>query len=889
MGDRCEYDVKPTVPKATELAALEDRLQFVEKLLSAQALYLAPFLANIQFNGQLPTIRHGACDIDGPAGSSSGASTNDSIRAIKRTVGSGGKSQTPSGGPVDTPSALATFYLDIGNRLLRGDRKLSTTIPVRPVGSSASLGSVQCTPQPNTTPMDGQSIKPSETLKRKFQAAELIDLGEHAPAVSPPWISTTDMTGAERSGQNIMSPAELVGGDLMDDIIHEYFLQYHPFLPVLHRPSFLNDIRQASKRPSLLPVLHSMVSVILPRAIVPMGPNFTRFPGALSTPEGREKLANIARKKVMLLAVDRPSVESLQALLILAVDALGTRVLSRGCTIIGMLCRMSVQCQINREFISPANQNLPSQGSPIREEWNPTPSVLPVSLLRPPNNWVEAETRRRIFWAIVYLDRLTSAGTGFHVALNRRDMLCLLPASDQDYENGKEVPSRYTSPLSPFRFRPHPAPLEENEDAMDVSLSTLGCLVEAGECLGSVQHFMMEAGNWNRKQQLIACQELDSKLRAWRLNLPPEVQTLKKSGNEIPDPLVVMVHATFNASVILLNQTFAYPAPAQSSATPIMFNPSKGSLSRCMATTKEMTDLIQFVGPHMTSMNPLLAFCLFVSARAILVHIKHCQLALPGLGNQRPPSVDSKEFDLHIRALRSISQRWQLGARFAEALEKAHNANAPQVTPLTTSFNDPTLSSDAGGLLDLRLSAFNQAVSGSQGPGSGDEGSRKGAINVGSHNNDSLQNSGRLLQEQPWNPALFNLEIEVDSQQPSRHENSHRRAGSLPYGRDNGITLPQPDTRSRSSSFHGLTNKMVPMSSGTSTATYIQPTFSATSSYGDHGSVSIPMGMSIDDPTSSTNLSGDGMFTFGFEAYGLPGEEYGGPAIDWSIFERLLS
>ena len=102
------------------------------------------------------------------------------------------------------------------------------------------------------------------------------------------------------------------------------------------------------------------------------------------------------------------------------------------------------------------------------------------------------------------------------MALNRRDLLCKLPSPEQAYETSTEVPSRYTSPLSPFRFRPHPAVQEENDDAMEVPLSPAACLVEASEGLGSVHHFMLEAGAWGWKQRLAACQELDMKLVAWR-------------------------------------------------------------------------------------------------------------------------------------------------------------------------------------------------------------------------------------------------------------------------------------------------------------------------------------------------------------------------------------
>lgn len=117
------------------------------------------------------------------------------------------------------------------------------------------------------------------------------------------------------------------------------------------------------------------------------------------------------------------------------------------------------------------------------------------------------------------LDRITSAGTGSQVALNRKDLLTLLPAPEHAFDNDTPLLTSFASPLSPFRFRHHPADLEEDDDAMDASMSAFACLIEATEAMGEVhafclQQFKAEAGSWREK--IIKCQELDLKLMAWR-------------------------------------------------------------------------------------------------------------------------------------------------------------------------------------------------------------------------------------------------------------------------------------------------------------------------------------------------------------------------------------
>jgi hypothetical protein len=107
-GLDCDYGSKTNIPRSSQIAALEDRVQQLEKLLTAQALLMGPLLAGNDHSIPLrPTIRVREASDD-----------EEIIRVVTRSIDMGVGDQTPA--------ALSAFYLDIGRRLLSGDRQQST-------------------------------------------------------------------------------------------------------------------------------------------------------------------------------------------------------------------------------------------------------------------------------------------------------------------------------------------------------------------------------------------------------------------------------------------------------------------------------------------------------------------------------------------------------------------------------------------------------------------------------------------------------------------------------------------------------------------------------------------------------------------------------------------
>ena len=92
------------------------------------------------------------------------------------------------------------------------------------------------------------------------------------------------------------------------------------------------------------------------------------------------------------------------------------------------------------------------------------------------------------------------------------------------------------------------------------------------------------------------------------------------------DPNLTLAHVTHNCSMILLHQKIAYPAPQWTS---IVRMPSAHSAETCQVAAAETATITQKYlkyTPETSPVNSQFAFCVFVSARALLGK----SLPLPG-------------------------------------------------------------------------------------------------------------------------------------------------------------------------------------------------------------------------------------------------------------------
>ncbi|KAI1025531.1 hypothetical protein LB503_006650 [Fusarium chuoi] len=450
--------------------------------------------------------------------------------------------------------------------------------------------------------------------------------------------------------------SQLPPAELLEEVINAYFILVQPWIPILHETRFRGRFYSHEQLPCLIVLLHAIVVAAI------------RF---VDTDNGKISEKEIgtwtsrSRSIVLLSAMDGMSVENLQALSIIAFTDMGNGDMSRAWPIIGSLTRTVEYLQLSVET----------------DDRQQGPLLKPLTSLSPSQNWTQEEERRRVFWSIFNLDRLCSVMTGWNTSLTSDDVRRRLPADGGLWHKEETVltpyfgiwdrsaakmgnsivflPAHYPSPDQVAEAPPEtPSTNTTAPKGIDtVDMTTVGAFaycIEATESLSRVTTYFLqqrinfrdrqEVGNW-----LTRFKELDLRLVHWKMFLPQKWKDSNISRRPTiinMDPNLTLAHITHNTSMILLHQQIAYPSPQWTS---IVRMPSAHSAETCQIAAAETATITRKYLKYTTENSPVnshFAFCVFVSARALLVHWRFYKTDL------------APEFWVLVESLDDFSKRW---------------------------------------------------------------------------------------------------------------------------------------------------------------------------------------------------------------------------------------
>ncbi|KAK3311333.1 fungal-specific transcription factor domain-containing protein [Chaetomium strumarium] len=226
--------------------------------------------------------------------------------------------------------------------------------------------------------------------------------------------------------------------------------------------------------------------------------------------------------------------------------------------------------------------------------------------LPPPRDWTEREERRRTFWMAFCLDRFASIGTGWPMTIDEKDILTNLPAADEAFE------------LS----RPDQSPtLQDAMTAAGVGkLSPFGGIVLMACLFGrNLVHLHRPDSDdrdhdlngefWKRHRQM------DNILLNTSLSLPSYMKLPSGLGN----PNVVFTNMCIHTSTICLHQAAIFKADKNRLPASV----SSESKVRCITAANEIASIMRMVSHlDLSTMNPFISFCLYVSARVFVQYLK---------------------------------------------------------------------------------------------------------------------------------------------------------------------------------------------------------------------------------------------------------------------------
>ncbi len=446
------------------------------------------------------------------------------------------------------------------------------------------------------------------------------------PLQSPPSCSETQQHGS------LTDPAPLPK-NVVDSLVDWYFIHIHPWIPILHVKQFREEL-ETSNRPNLNIVLYAIISLCL------------RFKPTTSLSHTEKRDISLqCRHAVILQSMGKFSVASLQALVIIAFDIIGTGRGPSAWSVIGSMTRTVEQLRLSVE-----------DGDDETKKDTHHHFIRRMTFLRQPNSWIEDEERRRVFWSVFLMDRFCSVATGWNNSLTEADVRRRLPCEGAIWEAGTPVKTPFfgiaESPTPPHQgltptSERHPAGEEEVE-----SIGGFAFCVEATESLNLVTiFFLQQAIDFTDPQGiqiwLMRFKELDLRLVKWRLFLPSKwrnASVLNQDG--IMDPNLTLAHITHNTAVIQLHQCVAYPSPHWR-ACPVSL-PSINSSETCITAACEIGTIAQQylqLSPGIT--NPQFSFCLFIAGRVLLTHSRYYGLKL------------HPAFDIIILSLNKIAHSWK--------------------------------------------------------------------------------------------------------------------------------------------------------------------------------------------------------------------------------------
>lgn len=466
--------------------------------------------------------------------------------------------------------------------------------------------------------------------------------GTNTGASGAPLHSPT-MNMSHSQNQTLSSDQDLPPYDLLYALVDLYFKHINTWCPILYRKTTLDSL--------FGPSMIEETDKILLHAIVATTLRYST--DSRLTDERRRHYHAVSKQRVLLYGMEQSSVKSLQALVILALDLVGDSNGPPGWNIMALITRSVVQLGL---AVESSSFSVSPQFTSIY--------TLRAIILPEPKDFIEEESRRRLFWMIYLLDRYATIATAFEFALDDREIDRTLPCREDLWMKNQKVETRWFSDKHHYDAH-HEQNNHESPDYKMDNPQNLGAFAYYMEILGifsKIHTFLKEPVDISAlsdvEQWQMRYKELDNTLTSWKFGLPGEFGNMAKlfqPGAKQLNCGWVMLHATYHTAVIRLHSSAAYPT----TRSPI-FHPSYSAGQRCHAAVENIQALSEFVATNglLSKLGPPFAFTLWVAARLLLVHGSTVEHKL------------SPQLPFFVDCLREMGRYWPVAARYCSLLQR---------------------------------------------------------------------------------------------------------------------------------------------------------------------------------------------------------------------------
>lgn len=492
------------------------------------------------------------------------------------------------------------------------------------------------------------------------QASEIYDTSQ--PAVESPTLNISP------SQPNLIPDNSLPPYDLLYALVDIFFKHINTWCPILHRRSTLDALfgpSQLDEEDAIL--LHAIVATTLRFSV-----------DQRLTEDQRQRYHDASKQKVLLYGLENSSVRALQAMVIVALDLIGDGNGPPAWNLLGLITRAVVQLGLAVEStsfsVAPNYQSI----------YTLRAMVLPDS-----TDWIQEESRRRLFWMVYLLDRYATIATAFEFALDEKEIDRKLPCRDDLWNKNQPVETRWFRTLGRTEYEPNKP---KNLGAFSHYVEILGILSRIHQFLKKPVDIsaLADVEKWQGEYR-----ELDNLLTSWKFELPTEHSNMAKlfqpGGSKTIDCSWVMLHATYHTTVIRLHSSAAYPTTRST-----IFTPSYSASQRCHGAVENITALGEYVVANgmLPKLGPPFAFTLWVAARLLLVHGSTVEHKL------------SPQIQFFVDTLRSMSQYWKVAGRYTTILQRVLDEHRDSESSAATNGEERVMPSSVKILADMRRCAY---------------------------------------------------------------------------------------------------------------------------------------------------------------------------------------
>lgn len=415
----------------------------------------------------------------------------------------------------------------------------------------------------------------------------------------------------------------------LKDIVNLFFESINNWLPFL-LPEFVMELLRD-------PVSLDEPEQILLHALVVSGLRFWEGPE-----EARKSYLQISKRRVQSYVLTHTNIRSLQALVILAWEAIGEADFAQSMNLLTLLA-----------------QNISQLGWASEPRFDlglfmaAPAGITQASLLPRADTWYHQEEKRRLFWVSYALDRYINTSTSSDFRIDEKQVNRPLPCRLSLWSAGEQVETRWYRTDEPFKTI---------VDAPE-NLGSFSYLCEVTRIMTQIHEFVKrpldfysadEVNSWRASYNM-----LDEQLSAWLASLPGEPEQRRSQYRSLglarsQATKWITLQSSFILASLRLHSVAGYPPMASE-----LFQPSHSAMQKCLAAVTSMLsvakevvdqDMLGLLGPPFTG-------SLWVAARLLLVHASV-------QGHHLDPSIH-----FYIATLERMGQTWPVAREFSFRLK----------------------------------------------------------------------------------------------------------------------------------------------------------------------------------------------------------------------------